>query len=155
MQGNAKKFIEVLRRICCEEAHQARQARKEELSLQQQRFLTTVSEMMTQILDLRNTNSLSDARECYDSETASSSGASHVPSQPLIIPTPREVPPPRFWIASKYTELYGYYGKRFRTATCSRRTTLYDNPAIQRIWYLHLKNGGLTFQRQQKAREQR
>ena len=28
---------------------------------------------------------------CYDPETASSSGASHVPSQPLIIPSPRGV----------------------------------------------------------------
>ena len=37
-------------------------------------------------------NSLSDAREFYDPETASSSGASHVPSQPLIIPSAREVP---------------------------------------------------------------
>ena len=34
-------------------------------------------------------NSLSDAREFYDPETASSSGATRVPSQPSAIPSPR------------------------------------------------------------------
>ena len=51
-----------------------------------------MSQLSTQIQDLQNNvNSLSDARECHDPDTASSSGASHVPSQPLIIPSPREV----------------------------------------------------------------
>ena len=41
----------------------------------------TVSQLLTQIQDLQNkVNSLSDAREFYDAETASSSGATHVPS---------------------------------------------------------------------------
>ena len=34
-------------------------------------------------------NSLNDAKEFDDPETASSSGVSHVPSQPLSIPSPR------------------------------------------------------------------
>ena len=34
-------------------------------------------------------NSLNDARECYDPETESSSGFSHVPSQPVSIPSLR------------------------------------------------------------------
>ena len=38
---------------------------------------------------------------------------------------------PRFWIAAKYTELYGYYGKRFWTTTCSRRTTLHILPQFK------------------------
>ena len=37
-------------------------------------------------------NSSSDAKEFYDPETASSSGATHVPSQPSTIPSPRTVP---------------------------------------------------------------
>ena len=78
--------IEELRRICCEGTNRARQLRIDELSLQQE------SELLTQIHDLQNkVNSLSDAREFFDRDTASSSGASHVPSQPLIIPSPREV----------------------------------------------------------------
>ena len=67
--------------------------RIDELSMQQERNPTSVSQLLTQFQDLQNTvNSLSDARECfYDPATARSSGASHVPSQPLIIPSPREV----------------------------------------------------------------
>ena len=39
--------IEELRRICCEETDRARQARLDELCMQQQRNPTTVSQMMT------------------------------------------------------------------------------------------------------------
>ena len=72
--------IEELRRICCEEADRARQARIEELSEQQERNPITAR---TQLQDLQNkVYSLADARENYDPETASSSGASHVPGNP-------------------------------------------------------------------------
>ena len=44
----------------------------------------------TRIQDLQNkVNSMADAREFYDPETASSSEASHVPSQHLTTPSPR------------------------------------------------------------------
>ena len=70
--------IEELRRTCCEEADRARQARIDELSMHQERR----SPMLTQIRELQNkVNSLSDAKEFYDPETASSSGATHVPDQ--------------------------------------------------------------------------
>ena len=32
----------------------------------------------------------------------------------------------RFWVAAKYTEWYGFHGKRFWTTTCSRRTILHN-----------------------------
>ena len=32
---------------------------------------------------------MNDSREVYDLETASSSGLCHVPSQPVIVPSPR------------------------------------------------------------------
>ena len=52
----------------------------------------TVSQLLTKIQDSQNkANSLSDAREFHDPDTAKSSGASRVPSQPLIIPSPRGV----------------------------------------------------------------
>ena len=58
--------------------------------MHQERTPTTVRQLLTQIQDLQNkVNSLSDAIEFHDSETGSSSGATHVSSQPLIIPSPR------------------------------------------------------------------
>ena len=85
--------IEELRRICCEETDQARQARIEELSMQQQRHPTTVSQMMAQILDLPNkVNSLSDAREFDDPESGTNSGSTHVPDQTSTILSSRTLP---------------------------------------------------------------
>ena len=85
--------IEELRRICCEETHRARQARIDELSMHQEKNRLNVSQALTQIQDLRNeVNFLSDAKEFHDLETASNSGATHVPSQPSTIPSPRNMP---------------------------------------------------------------
>ena len=85
---------------------------------------TTVSQMMAQIRYYQNRiNSLSDDRELYDPESGSSSGATHVLEQTSTILSPTTLA--RFWIAAKYTKWYGYYGKRFRTTICSRRTILY------------------------------
>ena len=66
--------IEELRRICCEETDRARRVRIDELSLQQERNPTTVSQLFTQIQDLQNkVNSLSNAGFFDDLDTASSS----------------------------------------------------------------------------------
>ena len=46
--------IDELRRICCEHTEQTRTVRSEELSLQQQRNPTTVSQVMTQTQGLQN-----------------------------------------------------------------------------------------------------
>ena len=57
--------------------------------MQQERNLFNVSELLILIQDLHDkVNSSTDARDFYALETASSSGASHVPSQPLNIPSP-------------------------------------------------------------------
>ena len=54
---------------------------------------TAVSQRLTQIQELQNeVNSVSDARDFYDPETASSSGAHHVPSQPSTISSHRTMP---------------------------------------------------------------
>ena len=85
--------IEELRRICCEKKDRARQAKIDELSMQQERNPTTASHLMAQIRELQNkVNSLSDAREFYDLETASSSGATHVSDQTSSILSPRTLP---------------------------------------------------------------
>ena len=84
--------IEELRRICCEETNRVRQLRIDELSLQQEWDPTTVSQLLSQILDSHNkANSLSEERDFHDPETASSSGASNVPCQPLTIPSTRSM----------------------------------------------------------------
>ena len=53
-RARIREEIEELRRICCEETDQARQARSEETSMQQQRNPRILSQMMAQIWDLLN-----------------------------------------------------------------------------------------------------
>ena len=69
--------IEALRRICFTEAERARQLRIDELSAQEKERKSTVHQLMVQIQELEDkVNSLSDAKEFYDPEIASSSGLS-------------------------------------------------------------------------------
>ena len=75
--------IEALRIICCEETGGARQARIVELSVRQERNPTIASQLRTQIQELQNKENF------YDPESGSSSGATHVPSQPSTILCPR------------------------------------------------------------------
>ena len=86
------KQIEELKSICCEDGDRARQARIVKLSLHLERNPTTVRQLLTHFQDLQNkVNSflVRCERIFYDPETASSSGATHVPSQPATIPSPR------------------------------------------------------------------
>ena len=85
--------IEELRRIFCEEASRARQARIDELFMHQERNPATVSQLTAQIRELQNkVNSLFDARAFYDPESGSSSGTTHVPDRTATIPSPRTLP---------------------------------------------------------------
>ena len=73
-------------------------------------------QLLTQIQDLQNkVNSLSDAREFCDPETVSSSGTTHVPSQPSTIPRPRTLPCRDSGLPHDT-----------RTTTCSRKTNFYS-----------------------------
>ena len=79
--------VEELRRICCAEAHRARQLKYDELSTQQKENPSTLNLLMVQIQKLQDkVNSFNDAKEFCDPETASSSGLYHIPSQPMSIP---------------------------------------------------------------------
>ena len=82
--------IDELRRICCEEADQTRQAIIEELSLQQRWNHTTVSQMMAQIGDSQNKVKFLVRYE--DPESGNSSGATHVPDQNSTILRSRTLP---------------------------------------------------------------
>ena len=53
---------------------------------------SAVNQLMVQIQELQDkVNSLNDAKEFCDLETARSSGLSHVPSQPTSVPSPRRM----------------------------------------------------------------
>ena len=84
--------IEELRRICYEEANQVRSLQVEDLSLRQERDPNTVSRPLKHIhQELQDqVSSWAEAKEFHDLDTASSSGVSHVPSQPVIVPSSRE-----------------------------------------------------------------
>ena len=117
--------IDELRRICCEESDRARRLRIDEMSLQQERNSTTVSQLLTQIQDLQNkVNSLSDAREFYDPETASNSGATHVPSQPSTTPSPGTMACRGSGLSHDTRNIMGTTGNVFLKPSCSRRTSL-------------------------------
>ena len=61
--------------ICCAEAHRARQLKIDELSMQQREHSSTVNQLLAEIQELQDkVNSLNDAKEFYDPETASSCG---------------------------------------------------------------------------------
>ena len=122
--------IEELRRICCEETDRARQAKIDELSMHQERNPTTVSQLLTQIQDLQNkVNSLSEAREFYDPETASSSGATHVPDQPSTIPSPRTMPCRDSGLPHNTRNIVGTSGNVFERlpAREGQTSTLFNN----------------------------
>ena len=64
----------------------------EDLSIQEKESKSTVNQLMVQIQELQHkVNSPNDAREFFDPVTASSFGSSHVPSQPMSIPSLREL----------------------------------------------------------------
>ena len=63
----------------------------DELSTKKKENSSAVNQLIVvQIQELKDkVNALNDAKEFRDPETASNSGLSHVPSQPLTIPSPR------------------------------------------------------------------
>ena len=91
-----------LKKMCCIEAEKAKQLRRDELSIQEKESKSTVNHLMVQIQELRDkVNSLSEAREFYDPETASRFRLSSWIDQPRFLP------------AVRYTELTWYIKKRF------------------------------------------
>ena len=59
------------------------------MSTQKEESKSTVHQLMVQIQELQDKLiSLNDAKEFHDPQTASSSVFSHVPSQPVSIPSP-------------------------------------------------------------------
>ena len=70
--------------MCCTEGERAKQLRTDELSIQEKESQSTVNQLTVQVQELLDkVSSLDDARACFD---PSSSGLSHVPSQPVSIP---------------------------------------------------------------------
>ena len=89
----------------------------------QQRDPQTVSQLLAQMRESQDkVNSLSDAREFHDPETAGSSGASHVTRPPLAKPSYRTVPRRDSGLPPETLNMMGI-SDVFWTTTCSRRTT--------------------------------
>ena len=115
-QARTSQAIEELQRICHEETNPVRKLKIEELSPRQEGDPATVSQLLAQILDLHyQVNSLADAREFHDLDTASSSGGSHVPSQPLTLPSAREVLSRDSGLPPKYRNTIGTSGNVFES----------------------------------------
>ena len=131
--------MEELRRTRCEEADRARRARIDEFSMHQERNPMTVSHLLTQIQDLHNKvkSSLSDTREFYDPETASSSGATHVPSQPCTIPSPRTTPYRDSGLPHDTRNIMGTSGNVFeRPPAREGRTSIYSHQQFKEFGIL-------------------
>ena len=106
--------IEELRRICHEETERARQLRTDELYAQKKEEPSTMNQLSSQIRTLQDkVNGLNERKECYDSETAKSSGMSHVPSQPLNIPSSRGMLSRDSGFTTQNMEFDGYLRKCF------------------------------------------
>ena len=94
--------------------------------MHQERTPTTVRQLLVQIQDLQNkVNSLSDAIEFHDSETGSSSGATHVSSQPLIIPSPRTMRSRDSGLPLDTRNSLGSSGNVFERLPARKRTTCF------------------------------
>ena len=75
---------------CREETERVRRSRTDEFMLKRKKNLPTLNQLSSQIRTLQDkVNVLSEEKELYDPETASSSGMSHVPSQSPRTPSPR------------------------------------------------------------------
>ena len=123
--------IQELRRRCCEESDRARQAKLDEWCVQQQRNPHTASQLLTQIRELQDrANSSFDVREFHDPQTASSSGAAHVPSHPLTIPSSRTMPCRASGLLHDTRNLMGISGHVFErlAAREGQPQTLFEDP---------------------------
>ena len=145
-QAEGCQDIEELRRIRCEDTDRAIQARIDELSMHQERNPTTVSQSLAQNHDWQNTvNSLSDAREFYDPESGSSSGATHVPVKTLLFWVPE---PCRAAILDCRVihKMVWVLQETFWNDHLLKKDDPPQSSTIQRIWHHPLGNWGLMLQ---------
>ena len=123
-ESHAKECSEIqeLRRICREETERARQLRTDELYAQKKEEPCTVNQLSSQIQDLQDkVYVLHEEEEFYDLETASSSGMSHVPSQPSRIPSPRGMLCRYSGLPHHTRNSMGTSGQVFEKFTCSKK----------------------------------
>ena len=123
--------IEELRRICCEEANQARHAKKLKNCLCNNRdILRLWVRWLLKNQDLQNrVNSLNDAREFYDPESGSSSGATHVLDSTPTVLSSKTLPRCDSWLPRNTQNCTGIMGIVFERppAQQGRSSTVYSN----------------------------
>ena len=134
--------IKELRRICCEESDRARQARIDELSVHQERNPTTASQLLARIQDLKNrVNSMSDAREFNEPETANSTREPTFPVTPQLF----RVPEPCFAAIFDCRMIHGKLWVLQETflndhlLEKDKTSTIFDN--LKNLVYLSVKSG--------------
>ena len=152
--------IEELQSICCEEAD-----KREVMNyLGNKRGIPQPWQMMAQIRELQNkVNSLSDLFFVLETIcTGKRILRSWIREQLWRDPCSwsnfcdsefQDLATLRFRSAGQYTELYGYYGERFWTTTCSKKDYPLRYWTIQRIWHLPLRYWDLMLQEQQGEKE--
>ena len=119
--------FEELKRICCAETDRARQASIDELSMHQERNPTTVSQLLTLIQEWKNkANSPSDSTGFCETELGSSSEATHVPSQPSTMPSPRTMPRRDSGLPHDPPNITDTSGNVFDRPSAQRRTIFYS-----------------------------
>ena len=95
-----------------------------------------MSQLLAQMRESQDkVNSLSDAREVHDPETAGSSGASHVTSPPLTNPSYRTVPRRDSGLPPETLNLMGISGNVFERLP-AREGQPQNISKNHRIWHL-------------------
>ena len=88
---------------------------------------TTVSQLLTRIQDWQNkANSFFRCERILRSCNSEYLWSEPRSQSTLYHSKPQDFALPRFWIAARHTENYGYFRKRLWTTACSRRTNLYS-----------------------------
>ena len=141
--------IEKLRRICCEVTDRARHLRVDEVSLQQKRNPTSVSQLLTQIQDLQNkANSLADVSDFLRS--TDSGAALERPTFPFnlgLFPSPRGMPCRDSGLPLDTRNTAGTSGNVFWKPACSRRTTRSSLRKFQESGIIFLRNATEYYRR--------
>ena len=109
--------------------------RTDELYAQKKEEPSTVNKLLSRIQDLEDkVNALNEEKEFYDPETASTSGMSHVPSEPSRIPSPRGMLRRDSGLRHFSRNSTGTSGNVLEETTCSRKNVSVLDSNCHEAW---------------------
>ena len=121
-QVRTNQETEELRIICNEESNQVRRLQTEGLSLRQEKDPNTVSQLLKQVRELQDqVGSHSQRKKTFTILTQRSSGVSHLPSQPVVVPSSGEALGRDSGLPAMTRHTTGNAGNVSGKPTCSRR----------------------------------